>query len=581
MASSTARTGSEAAGASDTSDWAASAIADLRARRARDRESGWGAGVDGVDGHADDSGDDDDGDGYAAGAGHDARGGGGDSGGDGATEAWQRRSYWSSGAFESIPSDPEDEDAGHAAGAAAAVTPAAIDAGAARVGVGALPSLEEGPSAAELASRSVDSAREVLRAAAQRVEARASGDGAAGAANVSPPASTDGTPLAPEVVHPLTSSEAPQLPDASGAAATSEPPTATGDTDAAPVDSVVTAEAEMATLLGQVFSDIAGGTLALPDFHTREYWEGRYAQEQRSASAAHRSDGGGDDVTADTDATLDWYPESVDGLVALVKRAFADVSSASIGEGGSRGNVVVLGCGSSLLSQRLYDAVLAPVVNLDFSETVILQMRAAAPRDVPLTWVVADVCSGDWPVPATGSVAVVDKGTADAIVCDRKAADGNMAVVRAQAHRALVRGGVWCVASHSAPAERLPYLCPCVAAEVLHRGAQRTAAAAGVAGGDGDRDDIAGTDPLAEALAAAKKRATRRAVEAAIAAALGGSSATADAVTEADSGSSDGLASLELVLDLSGGACAADGWSRCCVYATGSSLGTWVYVLVK
>ncbi|KAJ1735771.1 hypothetical protein LPJ61_000368 [Coemansia biformis] len=121
------------------------------------------------------------------------------------------------------------------------------------------------------------------------------------------------------------------------------------------------------------------------EYGTREYWEQRYTQEPDSA--------------------FDWFKTYAD-LKPLLDQ--------HIGSKGAR--MVVLGCGNSTLSSDMYRDGYENIVNVDYSDVVVGQMRQRYKHQSKMTWEVMDVRAlalGD------GSVDVaIDKGTLDALMCD-------------------------------------------------------------------------------------------------------------------------------------------------------------------
>ncbi|KAM9327258.1 eEF1A lysine and N-terminal methyltransferase [Gastrophryne carolinensis] len=82
-----------------------------------------------------------------------------------------------------------------------------------------------------------------------------------------------------------------------------------------------------------------------------------------------------------------------------------------------RDKVLVVGCGNSELSERLYDAGCQNLSNIDVSEVVIRQMNERnASRRALMTYQVMDATQTAFP--DAHFQAVLDKGTLDAILCD-------------------------------------------------------------------------------------------------------------------------------------------------------------------
>ncbi|KAJ2452962.1 hypothetical protein EV183_002547 [Coemansia sp. RSA 2336] len=120
------------------------------------------------------------------------------------------------------------------------------------------------------------------------------------------------------------------------------------------------------------------------EYGTHEYWQQRYAQEEGS---------------------FDWFKTYADLKPLLHQHVPRDA------------RIVMLGCGNSTLSGDMYKDGFRRIVNVDYSDVVIAQMRQRY-QDMPdMTWEVMDVRElvlGD------GSVDVaLDKGTLDALMCEQ------------------------------------------------------------------------------------------------------------------------------------------------------------------
>ncbi|KAK8847341.1 hypothetical protein IAR55_005198 [Kwoniella newhampshirensis] len=100
-------------------------------------------------------------------------------------------------------------------------------------------------------------------------------------------------------------------------------------------------------------------------YGTHEYWEQRYTAE---------SDG----------TTFDWFL-SPSYLLPLFEEITADIST------GKDARILMLGCGNSGLSEELYDAGWTNIVNLDYSKTVIEQMKQRHASRDHMTWQEMDV----------------------------------------------------------------------------------------------------------------------------------------------------------------------------------------------
>lgn len=145
-----------------------------------------------------------------------------------------------------------------------------------------------------------------------------------------------------------------------------------------------------------------------------EYWERRYAEKK------------------DADEWLQTYTGVRQVLAPLGK-----------------GDVLVLGCGNSLLGEEMALDGYRSVRNIDLSQTVIGQMRAR-PALPHLVYEVMDVRSLDYP--ACSFDLVVDKSTMDCLYCGVKE---DVSVMVVEAERVLRPGGCYVVISFGEPEERL------------------------------------------------------------------------------------------------------------------------------
>jgi ubiquinone/menaquinone biosynthesis C-methylase UbiE len=117
------------------------------------------------------------------------------------------------------------------------------------------------------------------------------------------------------------------------------------------------------------------------DFRDRSYWDSFFAKR------------GG--------ASFEWYGEWSD-----LRDAFRAVVP-------DTARVLVIGCGNSELSERLFDMGVGSIVSVDFSEPVIAEMRTRTASKPAMEWAVEDVRHLSF---ASESFdVVVDKGTLDAI----------------------------------------------------------------------------------------------------------------------------------------------------------------------
>ena len=144
------------------------------------------------------------------------------------------------------------------------------------------------------------------------------------------------------------------------------------------------------------------------EFHERQFWDRFYATR------------GGD--------AFEWYG------------CWRDIAELVLAVAPLAEPLLVLGCGNSTLSEDMCDAGFAAVTSVDYSESVIAEMRAKTAGRSELAWEVMDVTAmryGDasWRL-------VVDKGTLDALYAEETDVLGQVAdSMFAEIQRVLAPGG--------------------------------------------------------------------------------------------------------------------------------------------
>lgn len=129
----------------------------------------------------------------------------------------------------------------------------------------------------------------------------------------------------------------------------------------------------------------------LPDdntgYGTLEYWQRRYEQEP--------------------DASFDWFKSYSDLQPLLAKHT-----------GSREARILMLGCGNSTLSGDMYDDGYHNIINIDFSDIVVEQMRQRTQHRQPqMQWKVMDVRS--LALDSASIDVAIDKGTLDALMCEK------------------------------------------------------------------------------------------------------------------------------------------------------------------
>ncbi len=161
-----------------------------------------------------------------------------------------------------------------------------------------------------------------------------------------------------------------------------------------------------------------------PDYSSKEYWNIRYAREKG--------------------LSFDWLQpyESV-----------REVVTSSL-KGDKEAEILVVGCGNSLLSEKLYDEGYHYITNIDFSEVLIEEMGQRYAGNEEMDFHVMDVTSLDMDPESVQYV--VDKGTLDCVFC---AAQNGPAVKKMleSIHRVLAPGGSYICISHGEPQVRTPF----------------------------------------------------------------------------------------------------------------------------
>lgn len=119
--------------------------------------------------------------------------------------------------------------------------------------------------------------------------------------------------------------------------------------------------------------------------------------------------------------------------------------------------VLVPGCGSSLLGPKLYEDGVVNVSNIDVSPIVISWMRTAYAEYEEMDFSVMDATALDGEIEDSCFNLAIDKALLDALLCGDDGADKARRLL-AQMQRVLKPGGALIVVSHAPPNGRLPLL---------------------------------------------------------------------------------------------------------------------------
>ncbi|KAJ2698245.1 hypothetical protein FB645_005698 [Coemansia sp. IMI 203386] len=122
------------------------------------------------------------------------------------------------------------------------------------------------------------------------------------------------------------------------------------------------------------------------EYGTHEYWQQRYAQEENE--------------------NFDWFKTYKD-LAPLFDQHIHSRDA----------RILMLGCGNSTLSTDMYAAGYENIVNVDYSDVVIEQMRQRCAHQAKMTWEVMDV--RQLALDDASVDVAIDKGTLDALMCDK------------------------------------------------------------------------------------------------------------------------------------------------------------------
>ncbi|KAI8381569.1 S-adenosyl-L-methionine-dependent methyltransferase [Radiomyces spectabilis] len=122
-------------------------------------------------------------------------------------------------------------------------------------------------------------------------------------------------------------------------------------------------------------------------YKTKEYWEQRYQQES-------------------PDTTFDWF-KTHEELKPLFQGCIPHKDA----------SILILGCGNSTLGEDMYRDGYKNITNIDYSGTVIENMKKRC-EDMPdMKWLEMDIRALEFENESFDII--IDKGTMDALMCDR------------------------------------------------------------------------------------------------------------------------------------------------------------------
>ena len=118
-------------------------------------------------------------------------------------------------------------------------------------------------------------------------------------------------------------------------------------------------------------------------------------------------------------------------------------------------SVLVLGCGTSRLSESLYNDGITRITNIDYSEICINQMREKYSNFAEMKFLTMDCLDLDFD--SSCFDVVLDKGTLDSILCGMNAQDNSMRALK-EVRRVLKPGGIYLCISYGMPEYRINFL---------------------------------------------------------------------------------------------------------------------------
>ncbi|KAI9033996.1 S-adenosyl-L-methionine-dependent methyltransferase [Phycomyces nitens] len=122
-------------------------------------------------------------------------------------------------------------------------------------------------------------------------------------------------------------------------------------------------------------------------YKTQAYWEERYKQEN-------------------ADTTFDWFKTYEE-----LKPLFSEIIPSK------DASILMLGCGNSTLGEDMYKDGYKNITNIDYSKTVIENMKTRCAHMPEMEWLEMDI--RDLKFDSSSFDVVIDKGTMDALMCDR------------------------------------------------------------------------------------------------------------------------------------------------------------------
>ncbi|KYQ89160.1 hypothetical protein DLAC_10405 [Tieghemostelium lacteum] len=152
------------------------------------------------------------------------------------------------------------------------------------------------------------------------------------------------------------------------------------------------------------------------------YWDNRYINNPES---------------------FDWY-QSYEGLKTIINEQTTHTD-----------NILMVGCGNSLLSEDMANDGYKTILNCDISSVVIEQCKERFSSNKALTYEVQNILQTDYK--DSQFDAVIDKGTFDTIMCGDNSQMNAIKMCR-EIYRILKPGGVYIMISYGRPKDRTYYI---------------------------------------------------------------------------------------------------------------------------
>ena len=158
----------------------------------------------------------------------------------------------------------------------------------------------------------------------------------------------------------------------------------------------------------------------MPNYGSAKYWEKRYKEQKGK--------------------TFDWL-EDYEGLKELFDKFLK-----------KKDKILMLGCGNSELSEKMYNDGYKNIENIDISKEVIKQMKERNIDKPLMTWKLMDCLNMKYDDKSFD--AIVDKSTIDAILCGDYSFY-NTAKMMNEVQRVLKDKGVYFAVSYGKPESRI------------------------------------------------------------------------------------------------------------------------------